>query len=142
MRLPPAVIVHGRSDIDLVLGQGRPVTLLSAPAAAVYAGCLWWQALMAQANDGHPGAEITALLDCADASGQALAALRTGVQGLVLYAGAPGHERVAAIAAGTGILLLDRPPPALDMASPETKRRLHDWLHNRTTTGDSHGGLS
>jgi hypothetical protein len=141
MRLPAAVIVHGRSDIDRVLAHGRPVTLLSAPGAGIYGGCLWWRALVGSIRDARPGPEIRAVLDCADASGQALAAIRTGLDGLVLYLDAPGRERVAVIAANRGILLLDRAPPALDMGSPGAQRRLDAWLQERAAAGDSCGSL-
>ena len=55
-RFPPAVIVHGLDDARAALAPGRPVTLLSAPGAALYAGCGWWRALvrLAQAEQG-PG---------------------------------------------------------------------------------------
>ncbi len=153
MRLPPAVIVHGRADIDAVLAHGRPVTLLSAVGAGAYAGCLWWQALMAHVRAAHPFAAhplagaagsdpaVVDLLDCADASGQALAALRIGLRGLVLAAEAPGHARVAAIAAAEGAVLLATPPEALDMAIYGAARRLHDWLQSRPGPGDSRDRL-
>ncbi|HET8997794.1 MAG TPA: hypothetical protein VFN42_14090 [Acetobacteraceae bacterium] len=142
MRLPPAVIVHGLADACTVLAAGAPVTLLSAPGAAEYAGCSWWQALLAQAGKNCPGASFTDLLDCGEASGYALAALRIGLVRLVLRPGAPGWNGVAAIAARQGGMLLDAPPPALDMAERRARRRLHDWLHARTTPGDSGPALS
>lgn len=55
-RFPPAVIVHGLDNARTALAPGRPVTLLSAPGAALYAGCGWWRALvrLAQVERG-PG---------------------------------------------------------------------------------------
>lgn len=137
MTLPPAVIVHGLDDACTVLALGAPVTLLSAPGAAEYAGCGWWQALLAQAGNACPGATFSDVLDCGDASGQALAALRIGLTRLVLLPVAPGRDAVAAIVAGQGGLLLPQAPPALDMADRRDRRRLHDWLHPRTAPGDS-----
>lgn len=141
MRLPPAVIVHGRTDADTALVGARAITLLSAPGAGVYAGCLWWRALVVQVRAAHPGVAVHDLLDCADASGLALAALRVGLHGLVLAPEAPGRERVATIAAGLGATLLPAPPDALDMAERGAARRLHDWLQLRTAPGDSGGGV-
>lgn len=142
MRLPPAVIVHGLDDACTVLALGAPVTLLSAPGAAEYAGCGWWQAVLAQAGNACPEARFTNLLDCGAASGQALAALRIGLTRLVLRPGAPGWDAVAAIVAGQGGLLLPQPPPALDMADRRDRWRLHEWLQPRTTPGDSGPALS
>lgn len=142
MRLPPAVIVHGLDDACTVLAAGAPVTLLSAPGAAEYAGCGWWRALLERAGNACPGAAFIGVLDCGEASGQALAALRIGLVRLVLRPGAPGWDAVAAIAAGQGGLVLREPPPALDMADRRDRRRLHDWLQARTTPGDSGPALS
>lgn len=142
MSLSPAVIVHGLDDARAVLALGAPVTLLSPPGAAAYAGCGWWRALMEQARNAEPGAAFTDLLDCGEASGQALAALRIGVVRLVLSPAAPGWGAVAAIAAGQGGQVLREAPPALDMANPAARRRLHDWLHPRTTPGDSGSSVS
>lgn len=137
MSLPRAVIVHGLEDARTVLALGAPVTLLSAPGAAAYAGCGWWRALVAQARNGFPDVAFSDLLDCGEASGQALAALRIGQANLVLSPAAPGWDAVAAIAAAQGGTVLRDAPPALDLAVPGDRRRLHDWLHLRTTPGDS-----
>lgn len=141
MRLPPAAIVHGLDDACTVLALGAPVTLLSAPGAAEYAGCGWWLALLRQAGCACPGTTFTDLLDCADASGQALAALRIGQSRLVLRPTAAGWDAVAAIAVGQGGLVLPQAPPALDMADRRDRRRLHEWLQPRTTPGDSGSAL-
>ena len=50
MTLHPAVVVHGLADAEAALAVGRPVTLLSAPGAALYAGCLWWREMVARAR--------------------------------------------------------------------------------------------
>ncbi|MDR3537798.1 MAG: hypothetical protein P4L71_14975 [Acetobacteraceae bacterium] len=141
MNLPQAVIVHGRADADAALAAGRPITLLSAPGAAGYAGCLWWQVLATQARAAHPELAVVDLLDCGPLSGCALAALRIGLRGLVLTPEAPGRDRVAAIAAAEGALLLAEAPDALDLAAPGAARRLHDWLQARPVVGDTRGGL-
>ncbi|HEX7388848.1 MAG TPA: hypothetical protein VF286_01975 [Acidiphilium sp.] len=121
--LPPAVIVHDRSHIARVLAPGLPVTLLSPPGFALYAGCLWWKTLLDQTGFAGP-----ALLDCADAPGRALAALRLGISGIVLAAEPEILARVSAIAASTGALVLAEPPPALDLATRDADRHLASWL--------------
>jgi hypothetical protein len=124
----PAVIVHGLADARIALSAGLPVTLLSAPGAALYAGCLWWRELVAAARDEHPRAVFDDILDCADATGRALAALRIGQPAIVLAQEAPGFGAVTAIAAGLGTRVLTHRPPALDLGHPAARRRLVDWL--------------
>ncbi|HEY1931020.1 MAG TPA: hypothetical protein VGG99_03330 [Acetobacteraceae bacterium] len=132
----PAVIVRGLEDARLALSEGRPVTLLSAPGAALYAGCGWWRALVRQARAEFPDVAVADVLDCADGSGHALAALRIGQSWLVLARAAPGWGEVAAVAAAQGGGVLDTAPQALDLATRGAARRLHDWLQMGTTLGD------
>jgi hypothetical protein len=133
----PAVVVHSLADARLLLAHGAPVTLLSGEAAALYAGCGWWRALTAAARAEFPAVPIADLLDCGDASGQALAAVRIGLRHLILTPDAPGRAKVAAIVAGLdGVLLAER-PPALDLADPANRRRLHEWVQARIGPDDS-----
>jgi hypothetical protein len=122
MNYPPAIIVHGLPDIRIALAPGRPVTLLSAPGAALYAGCGWWAALLAAAPRAGP-----AFLDCADAPGRAWEGLKLGLRGIVL-APCPAWAQVAAYAAAQGAILLAAAPPALDLATPGAARQLENWL--------------
>jgi hypothetical protein len=120
--LPPAIIVHGLPDIRVAKAAGHPVTLLSAPGAALYAGCLWWQHLLAAAAFTGP-----AFLDCAGAPGRAWEALKIGVPGIIL-APCPAWDQVADYAADCGAALLASPPKALDLATPGAARHLTAWL--------------
>jgi len=138
----PAVIVHGMDHARQALLVRRPVTLLSAPGAALYAGCGWWRALVRQACGAVPHVAVVDVLDCADGSGQALAALRIGQLWLVLWRTSPGWTEIAAIAAERGGNVLEEAPAALDLARRGAERRLHDWLHMGTTAGDSRRPLS
>lgn len=131
----PVVVVHSLADARIALAPGRPLTLLSGEGAALYAGCGWWQALIAAARTDYPHLAIDDVLDCADASGQALAALRIGVRHLILAPSAPGRDRIAAIVAAQGGCLLAQRPPALDLAEPASRRRLCAWI--RTPKDDS-----
>jgi hypothetical protein len=137
----PAVVIHGLAHARFVLAIGRSVTLLSAPGAAVFAGCGWWRAVIGRARGEHPSVPIDDILDCADAPGLALGALRIGQCRLVLSPTSPGWQSVAAIAASLGGEVLTSRPPALDMADRNAARRLHDWLQVRTTPGDSGDAL-
>ncbi|HUA77525.1 MAG TPA: hypothetical protein VMA86_07620 [Acetobacteraceae bacterium] len=126
--VPRAVIVHGLADAQAALAPGLPVTLLSARGAALYAGCGWWQALVAAARAAFPATEADDLLDCADAPGRALEALRIGLKGIVLDALCPAFPDVARVAARLGARLLPEAPEALDLARPGAARALASWL--------------
>lgn len=137
----PAVVVHGLADVRRVLDLGVPATLLSAAGAALYTGCGWWRALVERARAEYTAVAIDDILDCADASGYALGALRVGQRRIVLHADAPGRSAVVAIAGSLGGEVLAVRPPALDMADRNAARRLHDWLQLRTAPGDSDGAV-
>lgn len=124
----PAVVVHGLDDARRALALGRPVTLLSAPGAASYAGCGWWRAMIAAAREAIPGTEVIDILDCLDQTGRAVEALRYGLQHLVLLPFAPAWDDAAARAEALGAVLLSARPPALDLARPGAVRHLPAWL--------------
>jgi len=135
MIVHPAVIVHGRADAAAALAPGWPVTLLSATGAALFAGCLWWQEVVNAARAAFPATESTDVLDCADGSGVAMGALRSGVCRLVLWPNAPGWDAVAAIAERQGGFVMREAPPALDLAQRNAIRRLDAWLRRPERPG-------
>ena len=122
MFFPPAVVVHGLDQARTALRPGLPVTLLSARGAALYAGCGWWRALVAAVAAAHE------VLDCADAPGHAMAALRIGQRHLILDAACPGFAVVTAAAATLGARVLAERPAALDLAEHGAEQRLVEWL--------------
>lgn len=115
--LPPAVVFHGLADAKAALGAaaalGVPVTLLSAPGAASYAGPGWFRAVVEQAKAAYPEAEVTALLDCSDRPGHALAALREGVTAIRFSGRTAG--KIEDIAAEYGARVMRDRPEALDL---------------------------
>ncbi len=121
---PPCVIVHEAAEACLALVAGRPVTLLSAPWAGVYGGARWWAGLVAAAARRSGCPEPPHILDCGDAPGRALEALRAGQRRLVLRAPAPVWREIAGRAASLGALLLEAPPDALDLGTREGRFRL------------------
>jgi hypothetical protein len=137
MVVHPAVIIHSLADARNVLALGRPVTLLSAPGAGVYAGANWWKALTDQARPEFPDAVFDNVLDCADSAGAAMAALRVGVNTLILWNSVAGWHAVAEIAARANGAVLPMAPVALDMADHRAIRQLETWLHVRSAPGDS-----
>jgi len=127
MVLPPAVVIHGLPHARLALRPGRPVTLLSAPGAASYAGVAWWRAVVAAVRAEFPESDPPDVLDCADAPGRALEALSLDCRVVVLRPG-PAFTDIAGRAAAQGAVLLAGPPPALDLGDRGTLRRLDMWL--------------
>lgn len=124
----PAVTVHGLTDALAALGEGRPVTLLSAHGAALAGGCLWWRALIVRACADFPDTPCADILDCADAPGHAMAALRAGQRLLILAPACPAFAAVAGAAASLGATVLPARPPALDLAARGARRHLREWL--------------
>jgi hypothetical protein len=125
---PPAVIVHGLYDAVQALQPRRPVTLLSAAGAALFMGPALWRSLMREARAAHPDVNAPDILDCADATGLALAALRLGQRDLVLWPSAPGRAGFVSAACLLGAAVRAAPPPALDMRDPKAHRQLPRWL--------------
>ena len=136
MSLPPAVVVHGWAHARAALAPGLPLTLLSTPGAALYAGCGWWAALAARARSERPDLPVADILDCADASGYAMAALRIGQRMLLLTSRAPGRAAVVAAAAELGSVVLATRPAALDMADRNAGGRLLAWLRETRPPDD------
>jgi hypothetical protein len=128
MQWPRAVTVHGFAQASAALARGRPVTLLSGRGAAVYGGVGWWRALVEAARRAYPNTHGGDILDCADAPGAAMAALRCGQAALVLDPTCPAFAAVAAAASARGAAVLAARPASLDLADPAASRRLQAWL--------------
>lgn len=120
--------MHGLAQARAALQPGWPVALLSAPGAGVYAGAPWWRELVAAARAAHPATPALDLLDCADAPGQAMAALRVGQRVLILSAHCPAWPAVAGAARTLGAWVLPERPAALDLARQDAMFRLGGWL--------------
>ncbi len=105
-------VVASLAEARAVLAEaaGRPVVLVSPPNAAAYLGVGFIWALVEVARAEFPGAAIESVMDCGDAPGFALSALRTGFKAVVLRGEPRARARVAAIARAMGARLLSRPP--------------------------------
>jgi hypothetical protein len=136
MMKAPAVIVHGLAMARQALAPGLPVTLLSAEGAAAFAGVGWWQALVGLARASYPATPMQDILDCGDAPGRALEALRARQALLVLRAEPRIRDDIAGRAAAQGGVLLRDAPPALDLAQPRATLRLAAWLGTGTRGPD------
>jgi hypothetical protein len=114
------IVVHSLGDARAALEAGASlgvhVTLASAPDAGTYAGPGWFKAAIEAAAAAFPAAEFSHVLDCGDAAGMVLAALRQGLPRVRFTGPAATAARLADIAAQCGAVL-ERGPlaPALDL---------------------------
>lgn len=117
--LPPAFVIHSLAHATAALAAadalGVPVTLLSAPSGAAYAGPGWFRAVAKHACAAYPGVAVTAVLDCGDMAGHALAALREGV--MAIRFDGDTADKIADIAGQYGALVVAERPEALDLAA-------------------------
>ncbi|MGE3933905.1 MAG: hypothetical protein AB7F67_11655 [Rhodospirillaceae bacterium] len=119
-RAPPTFIVHGLAHAlaaaRAAAAAGVAVRLMSAAGAGGYAGAAWFAALVDEVRRRCPEARIEATLDCADAPGHALAALRQGVRLVGLRGNRRAVAAVADIAGRLGGAIDRRRGAALDLA--------------------------
>ncbi len=118
----PVIIVHSLAHAVAALRAaaraGRSVVLASAPEAGVYAGGGWFRALVEAAREAVPNAQFTALLDCGEEAGAALAAIRAEVDGLVFTGRTDVARRLADIARQHGVRFeTSRPAAVLDLGA-------------------------
>ncbi len=113
---------------------GRPLVLLSPRGGAASLGPAVFAAIVEAGRERHPAA--TGMLDCEDAQGHALHALRVGIDAVVYTGPEAVRERLADIARATGRVVLAARPDALVLYrqkdAPEACRR---WLCDPASTG-------
>ena len=118
-----ALVIHGIDDalqaVAAARSLGRPVTLISAPGAAAYAGPLWFKALIERARAAAPDLTVSGVLDCDDDAGHALAALRAGIEAIVFTGDDAVADKLSAMAEATGAHVQRTRPPCCD---PETAK--------------------
>jgi acyl-CoA reductase-like NAD-dependent aldehyde dehydrogenase len=118
----PVIIIHSLlhavAALSAAAEAGRRVVLASAPDAGVYAGPGWFREVLRAAQEAVPEAQFSALLDCGDDPGAAMAAIRAGVEAIVFTGRADVAARLADIAAQSGArLVTQRPAAAHDLAA-------------------------
>ena len=110
---------HARAALAAAAACGKDVTLASVPSAALQAGPGWFKAVIEQAREAYPQVAVTAILDCGDQSGAAMAALRLGLKDLRFHGATELQEKLA----GMGAVLAPPADAVLDLreiAEPET----------------------
>ncbi|MYG53596.1 MAG: hypothetical protein F4204_14955 [Rhodospirillaceae bacterium] len=100
---------------------GATVELWSPPDGAASLGVGFWAALdrtiaeTAESRESMGSDRAVTVLDCGDAPGFALAALREGLRAVHVTVRDDVREKLAAIAACYGAALHPGPPPVLDL---------------------------
>jgi hypothetical protein len=110
---------HARTALAAAAACGKEVTLASAPGAALQAGAGWFKSVIEQARAAYPQVAVTAILDCSDQPGAAMAALRLGLKDLRFHGAAELREKLA----GMGAVLAPPAESRLDLrelTEPET----------------------
>lgn len=114
-----AIMIHGLEQARAALAAAaeldRPVTLVSAPGAAGYAGAPWFLKVIALAAAERPEARWEAVLDCADKPGHVLAALRQGATTVRFTGPKQTAAKLVAIAEQSGARILTGRIAALDL---------------------------
>ena len=127
---------HARAALTAAVQLRVAVTLWSAEGAAGNAGPLWFVELIKAAEEEFPSAKFAAVLDCGDAPGYALAALRAGCSSIRFNGKPVVAAKIKAIARQYGATLhmgkVANSGKALDLAGesdPLTACR--KWLSKR-----------
>ena len=138
------IVVHSLAQAIAALSAAaqadQAVVLASPPGAGSYVGPGWFGAAIDTARKAVPNAQFSALLDCGDDIGAALAAIRSEIDGVVFTGRPDVAQRLADMACQHGVRLLKEPPPAaLDLGGDflatlyMLEYRCARVLRNRTT---------
>jgi hypothetical protein len=127
------IVVHSLGQamaaVTVAARAHQSITLASAPEAGGYVGSGWFKALIAAAREAVPEVCFSALLDCGDNVGAALAAIRAEFEGVIFTGRTDVARRLADIAGQHGVRFeTNRPQEVLDLgedffASEESLRR-------------------
>ncbi|MBV8121956.1 MAG: hypothetical protein JO081_18700, partial [Alphaproteobacteria bacterium] len=105
-------LAHAIGALRAAARAQRPMALLSARDAGIYAGPGWFAALVEAARAAAPDARCSALLDCGDQPGAALAAIRAQIEGVIFTGRTDVARRLVDIASRHGVRLVSARPAA------------------------------
>lgn len=118
---PAYFTIHGLVDLRAALAAGsatgRPIVAVSGPVASAYAGADWFSSLLKIGRNEFPSTSLTGILDCGDRAGDAVSALRVGIDALVFTGHPDAARRLASLCAIQGVELLTARPNAFDLGS-------------------------
>jgi len=114
-----AFVVHGWKHAAAVLEAARqhrrPVWLLTPVGASYSSGVGFWSAIQERIRALFPEVDARLAVDCDDAPGHVLAALRIGLKWIVFRGNEAARRRLLDIAAQWGAELIEAPPDAVDV---------------------------
>lgn len=114
-----AAVVHGidqaRAAARVALRAKVPLVLHSPADGVRIFGPLMFREMVDALRREFPGLKVTSVLDCGDASGRALAAIRAGVDAVRVDAMAEVAARISAIADAHAVRIAGEPLPPLDL---------------------------
>ncbi len=111
-------LAHAIGALKAGTRTGRSIILSSAPEAGIYVGPGWFGSVVAAAREAVPDARFSAILDCGDQAGAALAAIRAQIEAVVFTGRTDVASRLADIARQHGVRLeTTRPAPVLDLGA-------------------------
>ncbi len=116
----PLIRVHTPAHVIAAMKAasevGAAVHLLSSEDAPAFQGRRWFRLVVKDGANSLPGVRATAIVDCGDAPGHALACLEDG-GGMVAVSGLAPEvvARLRSIATRLGGGLLEDPAPDLDL---------------------------
>jgi len=120
---------HALAVATVSAEMGTPVRLYSPSHGAAALGADVFQAIVSEARDAFPEADLSAVLDCGDEPGTALGAIRHGIEAISLAAEPDVRHRVADIAAQSGTKIVGRATEALDMSgSTDPAGDIRTWI--------------
>ncbi len=125
-------IAHARAAAAAAATLGVAVRIRSAPGAAAYGGAGWFLEMIDIVRAEYPNARIEASLDCADAPGYAMAALRRGAEMIRYRATKTAGEKIAQLADARGAVLDKSRAAPLDLSGiGDPESACLGWLGRR-----------
>ncbi len=131
-----AILVHSLEDAQSAMAAaaaaGVPLSLATAPGAAAYLGPAWFREMTAIVAREYPRVRLTAVLDCGDKAGHAMAALSAGVRSVRFTGRKAVTAKLAEIATAQGGELVTGRLLALDLLNePDPAAACRRWLAAR-----------
>lgn len=113
---------HALTAAASAVDASSPLDLVSAPGCGSAAGTGWFAAVGDLVAERFPDLPLTLTLDCADAAGLALGALRRGIKSIIFTGNAVAAARLEDIAAQYGATIHRDRPVALDLLATRNPR--------------------
>jgi len=131
-----AIRIHALDDAlhaaSVANELGVPVLLISAAGAAATIGPAWFQGIVGHIERKYPKLHLQAVLDCGDAAGYALAALRSGVKFIRFSGNRAVAGKIADIARQQGAQLVVDPLDILDLrGKSDADTAIGGWLADK-----------